>query len=108
LAAAVAQKVEWVRQGAGARFDQVELSLVPSLVFTDRRREQTEQLIRQRGWHGITVEQVWAMPSVFIGSIEQIIEDMQRRREQYGFSYHVVADEDMEAFAPVVARLAGK
>jgi probable F420-dependent oxidoreductase len=108
LAPSVAQKVEWVRQGAGDRFDQVELSTVLSPIITDHRRRQTEQFIREHGWVGITVEQVWEMPTVFIGSVEQIVEDIQRRREQYGFSYYVLADEDMETFAPVVARLAGK
>ncbi|GHO60436.1 hypothetical protein KSB_89110 [Ktedonobacter robiniae] len=42
------------------------------------------------------------------GSIEQIIEDLVSCREQYGFSYIQIRDIDMEAFAPVVARLAGK
>jgi probable F420-dependent oxidoreductase len=108
LAAAVAQKVAWVREGAGARFDAIELSLVPSVIITDRRRERTEQLIRERGWAGITVEQVWEMPATFIGSIEQIVEDMQARREQYGFSYYVISDRQMEQCAPIVARLAGE
>src|SRR6185503_2354966 len=38
LAEAVAQKVEWVRQGAGERFKDLELSLVPTIIITDRRR----------------------------------------------------------------------
>ncbi len=108
LAEAVAQKLAWVREGAGARFDAIELSLVPTIIFTDRRRERTEQLIRERGWEGISVEQVWEMPSTFIGSLDQIAEDMQARREQYGFSYYVVSDRQMEACAPLVARLAGR
>lgn len=108
LPEAVAQKLAWVREGAGARFETLELSLVPSIVVTDRRRQQTEQLIRERQWQGISVEQVWTMPSVFIGSIEQICEDMETRRVQYGFSYYVVSDGVMAQFAPVVARLAGR
>jgi alkanesulfonate monooxygenase SsuD/methylene tetrahydromethanopterin reductase-like flavin-dependent oxidoreductase (luciferase family) len=108
LAPAVAQKVEWVRQGAGDRFGEVELSLIPSVTFTDRPRQRAEQLIQERGWSGISVEQVLEMPSIFIGSVDQIVEDMQLRREQYGFSYYIVSDKDMDAFAPVVAQLAGK
>jgi alkanesulfonate monooxygenase SsuD/methylene tetrahydromethanopterin reductase-like flavin-dependent oxidoreductase (luciferase family) len=108
LPEAVIQKLAWVREGAGARFETLELSLVPSIVVTDRRRQQTEQFIRDRQWQGISVEQVWAMPSVFIGSIEQICEDMEARRTQYGFSYFVVSDTVMAQFAPVVARLAGR
>ena len=47
------------------------------------------------------------MPSFFIGTPDQIVEDLLRRREQYGFSYIVVSDAYMEAFAPIVSRLAG-
>jgi hypothetical protein len=38
--------------------------------------------------------------------VEQISEDIQRRRERFGISYFVVFDEHREALAPVVARLA--
>ena len=107
LAEAVAQKLAWVRESAGARFDAIELSLVPTIMFTDRRRERTEQLIRERGWEGISVEQVWEMPAMFIGSLDQIAEDLQARREQYGFSYYVISDTQMDACAPLVARLTG-
>jgi probable F420-dependent oxidoreductase len=108
LAESVAQKVAWVREGAGERFDAIELSLVPTMIVTNERRQRTETLIRERGWSGITLDQVWGMPSVFIGSIEQIAEDMQARREQYGFSYYIVSDDMMELCAPLVARLAGR
>lgn len=101
---AVQQKIEWIRQGAGDRFDQIELSLIPTVIITDDRRGQTEALIRQQGW-AVSVEAVWQMPSMLIGSVNQVVEDLLARREQYGFSYYVVADGDMEVFAPVVAQL---
>ena len=39
--------------------------------------------------------------------IDQIVSEMQARRERYGISYYVVSDKGMEAVAPIVARLAG-
>ena len=45
---------------------------------------------------------------VLSGSTEQIAEQLLTRREHYGFSYIQVPDAHMEAFAPVVARLAGR
>jgi hypothetical protein len=48
------------------------------------------------------------MPSVFIGSVDQIVEEMQARRERYGFSYDVLFDHAIEMVAPIVARLTGK
>ena len=43
-----------------------------------------------------------------IGTPEQIAEDLWQRRERFGISYIVITEEHLDAFAPVVARLAGK
>ena len=43
-----------------------------------------------------------------IGSVDQIVEGMQARREQYGFSYYVLFDHAIDEVAPIVARLAGE
>jgi hypothetical protein len=45
---------------------------------------------------------------VLIGSVNQIIEDLQARRERWGISYFTVFEPYMEAFAPVVAQLGGR
>lgn len=101
----VAQKVEWVRQAAGERFAQIELSQVISVVLAEDQHQAAEDFASARGWSGVTAELVLAMPSVYIGTPGQIAAQMHSRRERYGFSYFVVADEDAEAFAPVVALL---
>jgi probable F420-dependent oxidoreductase len=107
MADRVAEQIAWVRAGAGARFDEIELSVVATLIITDQRRARTEQWIHERGWSGVAAEQVWDMPAVLIGSVDQLAEDLQRRREQLGISYYVVSDQSAEAAAPLVARLAG-
>jgi probable F420-dependent oxidoreductase len=107
LTPCVAEKVGWLRQRAGERIDQIELSLGATIVIADDRRAATEQLIAERQWDGITVADVWDMPSIFIGSVAQIAEDLERRRETLGFSYFILPDDEMDACAPVVARLAG-
>ena len=48
------------------------------------------------------------MPSVLIGSRDQIINDIQQRRAEYGFSYYIVSDTQAEQFASIVAQLAGR
>lgn len=110
LPATMEQKIAWVRQAAGERLSELELNMVITPVFTEqqRQKERTEQLIRERGWSGVAVEQALEMPSVFVGSADQMTEAMWRRRELYGFSYYVVSDTHMEAFAPIVSLLAGK
>ena len=103
----IAQKVEWVRQGAGERFHELELNMVMTPIFTEQRRQRAEQLMHERGWSGIASDDVLDMPSIFIGTPDQIVEDLLRRRERFGFSYFVVPDASMEAFAPIVSRLTG-
>ena len=105
--AAVAEKVQWIRQAAGERFDHVELNMVIAPILTSDRRQGAEQCARQHGWNTIHPENVLEMPSIFIGSVEQISEQMDERRERFGFSYYIVSDADVETFAPIVARLAG-
>ena len=53
-------------------------------------------------------EQVLEVPSVLIGTVEQLCEEVLARRERYGISYVTVFEKNMEAFAPVVARFAGE
>lgn len=106
--ATLAQKIEWVRQAAGERFASIELNLLLSrVVVTEDPRQVAEQYIRERELSGTTVEQVLADPYFLVGSVEQIVERLQKQREHLGISYVVVRFDDMETFAPVVARLAG-
>ena len=106
-AANVARKVEWVRQAAGDRFPAIELSLVASVALAANARRAAERYARAQGWGGIPVEQVLDMPSVLVGPVDQIVEQLRARRERFGFSYYVVSDRVMADFAPVVAPLAG-
>ena len=108
MSSAVAEQIGWVRDGAGDRFDAIELCTGIDVTITDDRRGQTEAIIARRGWSGLTVEDVWDMPAIHIGSIDQIVEDIERSRAELGFSYLVVNDRLQEACAPIVARLSGK
>jgi len=107
LAPAVSARVEQVRQIAGARLDRIELSMVATVVLAEERRAAAERFARERGWAGISAEQVLEMPSVFIGSIDRVVDEMRARRAQYGISYYVVLDRAVQAVAPIVGRLAG-
>jgi probable F420-dependent oxidoreductase len=108
LADAVAQKLAWVREGAGARYPDVELSLIPTLLFEEDRERTATDLIAARDWQGVTPADVLAMPSVFIGSPGEIVDQMEERRARYGFSYYVVSDRQLDRVAPLVARLVGR
>ncbi len=108
LAGAVVQKIAWVREGAGARFQDVELSLIPTLLFEEDRDRAAAELIAARGWTGVTPADVLTMPSVFVGSIDAMADQMEERRARYGFSYYVVSDRRLDQVALLVARLTGR
>jgi hypothetical protein len=82
--------------------------MVVSVDLTSDRQRRAEQIARERGWSGITAEQVLEMPSKLIGSVDQIMEKIQLLRKTYAFSYFVISDTSLEAFAPIVAQLRGK
>ena len=105
--ATTAQKIAWIREGAGDRFARLELSMMVSPVITADYRSAELQFAVERGWGTGAADLVRDMPSAFIGPVERIAELMLARREEYGFSYYVVSDRAMQAFSPVVAKLAG-
>jgi hypothetical protein len=56
---------------------------------------------------GITSDEVLGTPHVLVGSVDQIVDDLVRRREELGLSYVVLSGGALDDMAPVVARLAG-
>jgi probable F420-dependent oxidoreductase len=106
--ARVMEKIGWIREGAGSRFDEIELSMIPTIAITPNREAHAARLIHEGAWDGFSVDDVLAMPSMLTGTVRQIVDALMQRREEYGFSYVVVSDIEMEAFAPVVAALAGR
>lgn len=99
------QRVEWIRKAAGARFDQLELQCLTFLVQIVPDR--ADALSRLASAMSVTPKLLEGSPIAMIGSTEEITEILQRRREEFGFSYIVVHEAEMEAFAPVVATLTG-
>jgi probable F420-dependent oxidoreductase len=104
-AAATARKIAWIEEAAGERFAELELNMVVGdVVATDDRQAAAERLARQ---YGVTADEILDSPLVLIGTAEEMAEQLQERRERYGFSYIVVTEPNMEALAPVVERLTG-
>ncbi len=104
-AEATAQKLGWVRDAAGERFDDLELEIGAYFtIVTDERAATSEGL---GGAFGLSADEVLAHPHALIGSVDAIAEDLEQRREVYGISYVTVPDTALEAFAPVVERLSG-
>src|SRR2546428_4470800 len=93
--------------GAGDEYDRLELNaLVQRVVVTDNRRHAAEELTGR--WPQLRPEEILQCPYVLIGTVDQMVEDLQAHRERWGISYYVIFEPYVDAFAPVVARLAGR
>lgn len=99
------QRVKWVRDAAGARAQAVELQCwtMVAQVMPDRRAflEQMAPVF------SVTADDIADTPVAVVGTVSEICETLQRRREELGFSYVVIRDHEAEGFGPVVAALAG-
>jgi hypothetical protein len=103
-----AQKIDWLREAAGERFTRLELSVITTPVFTHNRSLGAEQVAQTRGWSGVSGKEILQMPTIFIGTVEQVAEQMLERRERFGISYYMTLDRLMEAYAPLIERLSGR
>ena len=104
--AAFDEKVGWIREAAGARLDDIELQCHCAFVMVTDTREQIAESMAPA--FGLSVDEALDVPIVLLGTVDQLCEAVEARRARYGFSYWIVPDTAMEAFAPVVERLAGR
>ena len=111
---AVAEKVQWIREAAGMRFNDLELHIAAIPVIDDNRQRGAEIAragLQENASYAINTipnaTDLLDSPHAMIGSIDQIVETLQERRERYGISY-ITMFGDIDTFAPVVARLAGQ
>ncbi len=103
--AAFDQKLGWVREAAGRRYPDLEINiLLQKAIVTEDPQAAAEGL--GRAW-GIPPEAALDCPLALLGTPEQMADELQARRARWGASYVCVFGEAMEAFAPVVRRLAG-
>ena len=100
-----ASKIGWIRDGAGDRFDQIEIEI--GAYFTVVTDQRAATLDKMGSMMGLSADQFGEHPHALIGSIDTICEQIIERRETYGISYITVGRTVMESFAPVVARLTG-
>lgn len=99
------ERIGWIRDSAGDRFDGIELQVLTFLcAITDDREGLAEQMAPMFGLDGPAALEV---PMTVVGTVDQVCETLRERRERYGFSYYVFHRDEIEPFAPVVAALAG-
>ena len=109
---ATREKVAWVREAAGARFEELELNTYPSFrpaSVTNEPKKAAEELLARlnKGTpSGLSVEDLLDSPHVFIGTVDQLVEKFARLRNELGIS-NIMIGSGIDDFAPIVERLAG-
>ncbi len=100
------EKIRWVREAAGSRFDDLELqSRVHLTAVTNDRLGVAEAFA---GSFGLRTEDALETPHALAGTVEQLCDDLERIRDRWHISYFGIGVESMDDFAPVVARMAGR
>ena len=104
---AVVDKVAIVAEAAAAagRLDHIEMHI--RTFFVDVTDDRDRSLAEMAEFIGVEPAMLAASPFALIGSVAQIADDLRERRQRFGFSFVTVSATDIEAFAPVVAELAG-
>jgi probable F420-dependent oxidoreductase len=99
------QKLAWVREAAGDRFDDIEIQVLAGFVhFTDDSKSLAEAMAP---FFESTPEEVLDSPVALVGTVGEMVEKLQRRRERWQMSYQVLPVESIDETAPIVAQLAG-
>lgn len=99
------QKLEWVRAGAGDRFDALELNI---LIFgVEVTADRSRGAARLADKWGSTTDAILASPHFLVGTHAEIGADIVSRRQRWGINYLVFPQRHWSDMAPVVAELAG-
>jgi probable F420-dependent oxidoreductase len=99
------KKIAWVREAAGDRYGDLEINILQFAgIVTDDRKGTAEMMAPL---FGLPPEELETYPHACIGSVDEICESLEMRRERWDASYFVFQGDTMEPLAPVVAKLAG-
>jgi len=103
--AATERKLDWVRRAAGERFADLEIQTrVHLALVTDDRVGLADAMA---AGFGLTPDDAMSSPHALAGTVDEIVADLVARRERWGINVIGLPIDAMDAFAPVVARLAG-
>jgi probable F420-dependent oxidoreductase len=105
------EKIGWVREGAGDRFDDLELNVYPSMTgisITDeplREAAQVSDRLFERSGMRVPAEDLLDSPHIYVNTLDGFVAKFNRLRDELGVtSIMVGAVGEMDA---VVERLAG-
>lgn len=103
--AAIERKVGWIREAAGERWNEIELSIIVWEVDPEFHTRTGPPLPRR---HGISEEELPLSPHFLVGDAEEMVEALLARRERWGISYVALPAGALDICSPVISRLAGQ
>jgi probable F420-dependent oxidoreductase len=103
----VGDQVELVRQAAGERFADLEFATFSIRPVVTDTVDLSAIMDAFAAEYNTPPEVAASIPATLAGSVDALVERLQQHRDELGLSYRIIGGSAMEAFAPVVARLAG-
>jgi probable F420-dependent oxidoreductase len=104
LGLTMAQQMHIVRETAGERYGDLELSSLTIPRITEDIDEVIHTLANQMK---TSPDIVRAMPATLVGSPSAIVDTLHANREQWDISYPVIPGGAIDSMAPIVAQLTG-
>ena len=99
------RKVAWVKDAAGPRFDELELNALIGFVLVT---EDARAIAAAMAPHfGIEPDEALHVPAVLLGTLDEMVDELRWRRQEYGISYWSIESDAWADLGPVVQELSG-
>jgi probable F420-dependent oxidoreductase len=102
---ALAERVGFVREQAGSRFDELEINVLTQVTSIGGDADSVTLALASD--FAVEPDVVRRSPLTLIGSVDETVDKLVANRERLGISYVAVFDGAIDDMKPVVARLAG-
>lgn len=99
------EKVTWVQEGAGDRWEDLEINAW--LAFAEVTEDPAATASMLADFFESDIDSVLSSPLNLMGAPGEIHERLHERRERWAYSYHVIPGDKAHDFAPITTALAG-
>jgi probable F420-dependent oxidoreductase len=100
----VRERSRWLAEEAGDRLDEIECSALVQTTHVGAGADDGLNAMAER--FGVSRELIEETPFVLVGSVEQVVDKLERVRADVGINHFVIREP--ESFAPIMAALAGR
>lgn len=99
------EKVGWVEAAAGDRLEQIELNALIGFVMITHDASGIAKAMAPA--FGISPQDALHVPLALLGTLDEMADELEWRRAEYGISYWSIEGDSWEALGPLVSKLAG-